>query len=65
MEYKYRSEHEEEAFNYAIDNEIICNEKYCPWWKEHRFNSRFPLCESSYCEEAWENYTEDLEDIEE
>ena len=53
---KYRTDKEEEAFNYAVDNELICNEEYCPWWQEHRFSLNCPTCEGSYCEEAWDNY---------
>ena len=26
----YRSEHEEEAFQRALDEELLCNETYCP-----------------------------------
>lgn len=59
---KYRTDKEEEAFNYAVDNELICNEEYCPWWQEHRFSPNCPTCEGSYCEEAWQQYKDSLKD---
>lgn len=58
----YRTEHEEEAFIYAIENEIICNEKYCPWWQKHRCSPTCPTCEGKWCEEAWKQYKDKMED---
>jgi hypothetical protein len=55
----YRSLNEEEMFVNAIDTEIICNEKYCPWHKKHICSPRNPNCEGNYCEEAWENYCDE------
>ena len=56
---KWRSLREEEEFNDAVENEIICNEKYCPWHKEHMCSPRYPNCEGGWCEEAWENFCEE------
>ena len=58
----YRSEHEEEAFQHALDEEILCNETYCPWWQEHRYSPTCPTCEGAWCEEAWQQYKDSLED---
>ena len=58
----YRSEHEEEAFQNALDEEILCNETYCPWWQEHRCSPSCPTCEGVWCEEAWQQYKDSLED---
>ena len=62
MSYKYRSEKEEEALNYVVENELICNEQYCPWWQEHRCSPTLPTCEGAWCEEAWQQYKDSLED---
>lgn len=45
-----------EHLNYLVDKEIICNEKYCPWWQDHHYSPSCPNCEGSYCEEAYDNY---------
>lgn len=55
----WRSVNEEEAFISAVENEIICNDKYCPYFIEHKCSPSFPTCEGSYCEEAWENYCDE------
>lgn len=52
---------DEEAFQQAIENEIICNDKYCPWWQEHRFSPSCPICEGNWCEEAWQAYQDEIE----
>lgn len=62
MEYKYRSEHEEEAFQHALDEEILCNETYCPWWQDYRCSPTCPTCEGDWCEEAWQQYKDSLEE---
>lgn len=58
----YRTEHEEEAFQHALDEEILCNETYCPWWQEHRCSPTCPTCEGAWCEDAWQQYKDSLED---
>lgn len=52
----YRSLEEEDAFVTAVEEELICNEEYCPYHYEHKCSPSFPTCEGSYCDKAWENY---------
>ena len=54
-------EEEEQAFIHAVEDNIICNDNYCPYFKEHKHSPQFPNCEGCYCEEAWEEYKESLE----
>ena len=52
----WRSVREEQDFQSAVEEEIICTDEYCPYHYEHKCSPSFPTCEGSYCEEAWENY---------
>lgn len=45
-----------------IDKEMLCNETYCPWWQDHRCSPTLPTCEGAWCEEAWQQYKDSLED---
>lgn len=54
----WRSTQEEDAFVTAVENELICNKLYCPYFIEHMCSPSFSTCEGCYCEEAWENYCE-------
>lgn len=43
------------TFDEAIDQELICNGKYCPYFKQNIIGT---TCEGRWCEEAWANYCE-------
>ena len=60
---KYMLLSEYESFQNVLNDKILCNEEYCPWWKEHMCSPSFPTCEGGYCEDAWDNYCDkyDLE----
>lgn len=55
----YMSLKEYEDFNDAVEQEILCNEKYCPWWQSAMYAQRCGICEGRWCDEAWENYCDE------
>lgn len=49
----------EEEFNDAVENEIICNDRYCPYYINHLNSPSHPTCEGEYCDIAFQNYIEE------
>lgn len=46
----------EELIEEALESDILCNDRYCPYHIRH-MNSPFnPNCEGAYCEEAFSKF---------
>ena len=49
----------EEELNAAVESEIICNDKFCPYHYKHMSSPSHPTCEGEYCDIAFQNYIEE------
>lgn len=54
----YNLRYEDELTD-AVDREVICNERYCPFHSKHMSSPSNPTCEGAYCEVAFEKYLEE------
>lgn len=51
----------EEGMEKALEDDLLCNDLYCPWFINHMSSPSCPTCEGRFCEAAYVNYIEDQE----
>lgn len=52
------SDREYEDFMKAGEDEILCDERFCPFF-DGSHGAPGETCEGKFCEEAWDNYCEE------